>query len=253
MTSEREWSAPSGAVLDHALYDALDDLDALRTFTEHHVWAVWDFMVLLCALHRALVHRGDPYWSPPEDAAALRVVNEIMVSEETDRITSHRGTIVTSHFQLYVDAMREMGADTRAIVRFQEARHRWSTDDPAVLAHMSGAPDASVRFMESTLALARGEPVVIAAAFTYGRERLIPDMFTRVLRSDDRTGLFALYLERHVEVDQEHGTLAQQLVTRLARATRDGDDLVRRASEHALDAREALWSATLDAIRSRPA
>ena len=58
----------------------------------------------------------------------------------------------------------------------------------------------------------------IAAAFTFGREDLIPDVFRGFIRDQDarlggRLNLFRWYLDRHIEVDgDEHGPMALQMV-----------------------------------------
>jgi len=41
-------------LIDHQAFTWVDDLDKARIFMESHVWAVWDFMVLLKGLQRQL-------------------------------------------------------------------------------------------------------------------------------------------------------------------------------------------------------
>src|SRR5467141_4940852 len=88
-------------LLEHPLYQDLQSLEQLRLFMEHHVFAVWDFMSLLKALQRHLCCNAVP-WLPPADHASARLVNEIVLAEESDE--DGRGGFI-SHFGLYVRAM----------------------------------------------------------------------------------------------------------------------------------------------------
>ena len=78
------------------------------------------------------------------------------------------------------------------------------------------------RFVGHTLQIAQcGEVHRVAAAFTYGREDVIPSMFPQIVKGlagqdGDRWQLFMLYLNRHIEHDGErHGPLSKELVRRL--------------------------------------
>ena len=107
--------APLRDSLDrHPLYACLGDPAALRVFMTNHVFAVWDFMSLLKTLQQRLTCVGVP-WLPPADATAARLVNEIVLGEETDEVTTGR---FVSHFDLYLSAMTEIGADTGPIRQF---------------------------------------------------------------------------------------------------------------------------------------
>jgi len=71
------------ALATHQVYSAISSLDHVRTFMETHVFAVWDFMCLLKALQRALTCTETP-WIPRGDAATRRLINEIVLSEESE-------------------------------------------------------------------------------------------------------------------------------------------------------------------------
>src|SRR5260221_11185930 len=71
------------ALLNHALYQDIRDLAALRRFMEHHVFAVWDFMSLLKSLQRRLCCVDVP-WLPTTDATATRFINETVLAGERD-------------------------------------------------------------------------------------------------------------------------------------------------------------------------
>ena len=77
-------------------------------------------------------------------------------------------------------------------------------------------PAPIAEFVGYHLHLAQQAPVhEVAASFFYGRERLIPEMFERivaVLREHDIAApTLIYYLDRHIEVDGDsHGPLAAQ-------------------------------------------
>jgi len=231
-------------LLEHPVYRQLDRLDALRTFMEHHVFAVWDFMSLLKALQRQLCCTSVP-WLPAAHPAACRMINEIVLAEESD--ADGRGGYA-SHFELYRRAMRACGARTAAVDGLIEALAAGrpleaALGDPAI-------PAASRAFQQHTFAvIERGDACELAAAFTFGREDLLPDVFQRIvdeldLESGGKLADFQYYLQRHIGLDgDEHGPMARQLLASLC-----GDDAARwnAATESAagsLAARVQLWDA----------
>jgi hypothetical protein len=231
---------------DHPLYASIQSLEALHLFMESHVFAVWDFMSLLKTLQRGLTSADIP-WLPTKDAEARRLINEIVLGEESDQ---YQGRAV-SHFELYLEAMRAAGANTARIQHVLEQIQRGASIHLALAA----APEPARVFTQSTFALIeRNELHAVAAAFTFGREDLIPDMFRGFVRDLDRTmpgrfEIFLWYLERHIEVDgEEHGPMALRMVSGLC-----GDDPMRwqqatEAAEAALQARLDLWDGILESI-----
>jgi len=234
-------------LVEHPVRRALRTLDDVRTFQEHHVFAVLDFMSLVKALQRALTCVDVP-WVPRGDASVRRFVNEIVVGEESD--TDGRGGHV-SHFELYLTAMRETGARTD-VVESVVARLASGVDPDVALA---AAPPAAAAFSRTTFAIIRaGSLPAIAAAFTLGREELIPDMFRALVAGHALPGAPPLptlvdYLERHIHLDgDEHGPLAARLLVSVC-----GDDpahwsAARAAAELALTARLALWDGIVAAM-----
>ena len=193
------------------------------------MYAVWDFMCLLKYLQNALVPAKVP-WLPPALPEAARLINEIVLNEETDTMTTCQSTQgePMSHFELYLTAMEEIHADTKPVrlfidlVRAQGANHAISRGN---------APIAAKRFMQFTFSvIAWDEPHLAAAAFCVGREELLPRHFEELLRE---TGVreadapaFHSYLRRHVDLDgNDHGPAAQRLMTALC-----GDDPIKVAS-----------------------
>ncbi|NYF79105.1 DUF3050 domain-containing protein [Granulicella arctica] len=231
----------SQQLAQHRLYASFESVEDLRRFMESHVFAVWDFMCLLKALQRGLTCVDVP-WLPSALPESRRLINEIVFGEESDLYNGQP----LSHFELYRIAMLQCGADTTAIDRLLASIAEGSPWATALAA--SNAPEAASRFVETTFRIIEeGKLHAIAAAFTFGREDLIPDMFRGFLRDQDlrlggQLSTLRWYMERHIEVDgDEHGPMALRMITELC-----GDDAAKwheatEAAEEAINARIALW------------
>jgi hypothetical protein len=230
------------ALLDHPIYHDMRSPEALRTFMEHHVFAVWDFMSLLKALQQRLCCVSVP-WVPRAFSIGGRLVNEIVLAEETDE--DGQGGYA-SHFELYHRAMLEFGADTSKIDDFLEQVRSGRDFRQALLA--AEIPEPIQQFVGHTFAVIEsGDLCRIAAAFTFGREDLLPAVFQKIvdelaLQADGELDRFNYYLLRHIELDgDEHGPMAARLVMSLC----DHDDArwqtATEAAAEALQARLAFW------------
>ncbi len=238
------------ALAEHPVAGAVTDHGGLCTFLEHHVLCVWDFMSLLKSLQRDLTGVAVP-WVPAGDPEAARLVNEIVLGEESDALPDGRG--FASHFEWYLEAMEQVGCDTEPIRRFLAALRDGVPATRALAS--SGLPAAAVRFTEQTLAVLDEPLAVRAAVFLHGREDLIPEMLGALARRLHATGttgrLFVDYLDRHVEVDGDvHGPMCERLLARLIARAPQLRDRALDAAADALRARLALWDALSDACRT---
>jgi hypothetical protein len=246
---EKSVAGARDRVVQHPLYAGLDSHGAIVTFMEHHVFAVWDFMSLLKSLQCELTCVTVP-WIPTGPTGSRRLINDIVMVEESDEL----GDGFISHFELYVNGMREAGADTTAIDRLIELLRGGAKVTDALVE--AGVPQPSVDFAATTWNIIENMPVHCqAAAFAFGREDLIPDMFTQVVAINERSkklGTFIDYLERHIEVDgEQHTPMAMQMVTDLCgddeQKWQDCADTVNTA----LAARATLWDSILVAVKNR--
>ena len=104
------------ALLNHPIYAEICSLSRLREFMQIHVFPVWDFMSLVKRLQSELTSNSLP-WMPPVRSRIARFANEVVLGEESD--LSPDGKPV-SHFELYLRAMDEIGADTWKYYDFTE-------------------------------------------------------------------------------------------------------------------------------------
>lgn len=226
----------------HPIYKLVDNPERMKAFMEAHIWAVWDFQSLLKAVQRHLSCVTVP-WTPTSDPEARRLINEIVLDEESDELPN--GSFA-SHFELYLRSMEVAGADTgpmKKVIEQIQAGVKLSEAllDPSI-------PTESREFVNRSFSIINsGSSHRIVAAFTYGREDVIPDMFRQVVvrlaeYSPEVWGQFRFYLERHIEHDDEHhGPVCRRIV-----ATMCGSDPIKwaeasEAARLALEARINLW------------
>ena len=224
-------------IVNHALYKKLNSVEDIAIMMEYHVYAVWDFMSLLKALQSLLTCTTSP-WKPVGDGKIRQLVNSIVLEEESD-VDKENNPL--SHYEMYIDAMKQCRANTSAIESF--VANVSATKIPSV-------NDGVDAFLKTTFdVIESNETHKIASAFTFGREDLIPDMFTAIVNeynTENNLDKFVYYLERHIELDGgEHGPLALELISNLCG---DDDNKWKEVEETAiacLVARKKLWDSIL--------
>ncbi len=235
---ERALSPSREAVLSHPIYRCIEEAEDLKRFMETHVFAVWDFMTLLKRL-QAEVTCVDTNWRPAGDPGIRRLINEIVLGEETDEVSQGR---FLSHLELYLEAMHEVGADTGPIQAF--LGHLDEGVEPEQALVLAQAPSCALAFSGWTWRLAsQGTIHEVAAAFLFGREDLIPDMFRKVLAALGPNGtLLRLYIERHIHLDEgEHGPMARKLLESLCADVEGHWVDARNTAIESLRLRKQLW------------
>jgi hypothetical protein len=237
------------SVINHPVYNRLATLQDVNTFTETHVFAVWDFMSLLKNLQRNLTCVDVP-WVPRGSTESRRLINDIVLVEESDAL----GDGFTSHFELYVSGMEKAGADTKPVTDFID---RIRNGQPVRTALVEASvPATAAAFVTTTWDFIETAPLHCqAAAFAFGREDLIPEMFDQVVKIDDQGGrlsTFKDYLARHIEVDgEEHTPMAMAMLADLC-----GDDSAKwdeagKTIIGALQARVGLWDGIVAQLDSQ--
>ncbi|WP_131536497.1 DUF3050 domain-containing protein [Pedobacter nototheniae] len=239
-------------IINHKVYSAISELEDLQIFMQHHIFAVWDFMSLLKALQINLTCTTLP-WFPVGDAVTRQLINEIVAGEESD--VDADGNI-KSHFELYLDAMQQSGADTEPINIFlAELKNGKSFNEAFEIAKV---PAAAKDFVNATFKTINGGKTHLqAASFTFGREDLIPGMFFSMVTdlnstNPEKVSIFKYYLERHIEVDGDHHShLALQMTEKLCEINDEFWNEAENITKEALEMRVKLWDAAYEQIISR--
>lgn len=229
----------------HPLYEKVKTMDDLHTFLEGHVYAVWDFMSLLKALQSKLTCTTTP-WFASANPETRYLINEIVLAEESDLTLDGKRL---SHFEMYVEAMQSCGAQTAVLEAFLQ--NVVATKNVFIAIKQSELHPNIKAFLDFTFRIIEeGKTHKIAAAFTFGREDLIPSMFTEILKNfqehfpDTDLSKLIYYFERHIELDgDEHGPMAMQMIAELCQDDAQKWAAVEEVSIEALEKRIGLWDA----------
>ena len=237
-------------VFNHPVYQMIKTPEAVRLFMKYHVFCVWDFQSLAKKMQQ-LCSSPDLPWLPSENRHARRLMNEIILEEESDE---HPDGGFCSHFELYLDAMTQAGADLEPINRFIYSVKEGLSIEQAL--EEANVPMAVREFVMSTFeTIKTGKSHEVCASFTRGRETVIPGMFEKLIASlagEDpaQWSLFAYYLNRHVEVDGDtHGPASEILLESFCKSDAQAGEAV-KAAECALRARLALWDTVAVELKS---
>lgn len=247
---EKELQPLRAKLNNHKLYSALKSIDDIKIFMEQHVFAVWDFMSLLKALQNHLTTTTLP-WTPVSNPSTARFINEIVLGEESD--VNELGE-PKSHFEMYLDAMTQINANTNQIEQFISfIMQGFSIHEAALKVNLNSE---TLNFIQFTFnVINTNKPHVIASAFTFGREDVIPDMFFQIINqsktSDNSFSKLTYYLKRHIELDgDEHGPLSLKMIEALC-----GTDIAKweetlAVAKEALQFRISLWDSISNLINT---
>ena len=161
---------------------------------------------------------------------------------------------ISSHFDLYRAAMKECGASTSKIDDLVELVGKGVDIRQALV--QCGADARVVEFVKTTWSFIESDrPHRVAAAFTFGREDVLPGIFRSCVASlggQLAAGLPNLryYLERHIELDEDrHAPMAIKVMHELCGNDRRRWEEASDAVKKALLARISLWDGIVSAIR----
>lgn len=230
------------AIVSHPVYGMLRTRPALATFTEHHVYALWARLTLTRALQRR-VNGVDLPWRPSTfPTRFVRAINRMVLDAESDRFEPLHDL---SHFELYLQAMQEVGADPAAVRGLIDSGGL----DP------EGLPNAAeplVAFIDQTAT--RGMNEEVTAVLYHGFATLSADVGAGILRGIGHFGhdahLLRTYAARRLQLDEARDVteLLGQLLSHMTRGDVVRSQWARQAAQRVLDLRAALWDGAAAAI-----
>lgn len=236
-------------LLSHSLYKKIHQITDLHHFLEGHVYAVWDFMSLLKSLQFQLTCTTSPWFASPNPEVRY-LINEIVLAEESD-LTLY-GTRL-SHFEMYLSAMKKCGASTESIDVFLNKVKEEGIF--SAISHSNIHPNIQSFLNFTFQTIENGKSHEIAAAFTFGREDLIPNMFTQIIKELKTQFPYVdleeliYYFDRHIELDaDEHGPMAFEMINYLCADDELKWNEVLQISIQALKERIKLWDAIEEMI-----
>jgi len=116
-------------------------------------------------------------WTPPNNSRCSRLLNEIVLAEESDLNINGDPQ---SHLEMYLEAMDEIGADSKVFRAFLELVQ--NGEDVNKSLRLVNIPSYIVEFVEYTMKISlEGSLAEVMGCFFFGREDIVPRMFQNFL------------------------------------------------------------------------
>ncbi len=231
-------------IINHPLNSNIVTMEHLRSFMEHHIFAVWDYMSLLKSLQKELTCTTLP-WCPTVNTKLCRIVNELVMDAES---TINLEGEAQSQFDIYRDCMKSVGARTEGIDQLIEKVRRGESLVKALMTTGNLAPSAALFVLDTFNIIDKSKAHEIAAVFAFGREALLPELFLKMVHNlkDEfpELGAYQVYMEQYLKVhNKQNLEHAYEMLEVLC-----GNDAIKwveaeAAAKKALESRLNFWNA----------
>jgi hypothetical protein len=247
-------------LLNHRLYQSVKSIPDTKVFMKNHIFAVWDFMSLLKSMQLKLTGTKIP-WVPCNDRVSSYFVNSIVLAEESDDLSICSDSSI-SHYELYLEAMAELGGFSEPIEQLIIDLKQDKAFAPAIKQNMKDyskiIPISTFEFTRKNLEISTmGNIEQVTSFFIFGREDPIPEMFTSIIKEIDKNNIkaekFKKYLDRHVTLDgDEHGPMSMKLLCRICGNDSQKWNIVLESALEAIQERIKLWDGILLELEKKP-
>ncbi len=213
-------------IIEHDAFKNIKTQNDLTIYMEHHIFQVWDFMIILKAIQFWMNNIYKEWytnfscWHPRIPWRFTRLINEICLDEETDSELNNK-----SHFEYYLKAMKQSWADSFYVEKtLNYIKHHYMKDQELEWLNHFPSPwvEEHFRYMREIANITK-EPELLLfkplASFTLCREWLIPEFFTSIVKNIEpefweSNEYLIKYLDRHIELDwEEHYIKWNQLLS----------------------------------------
>lgn len=245
---ERELKGLRRKLAKHRLYKSLHKVEDIQEFAEHHVFAVWGSMSLLKVLQQQLTNTKIP-WSPVPNPVLARLINEMVLTEESG--INEQG-LAQSHFEMYVDAMQEIGADTSQIHQFVQLIYAGATVDYAM--NQIKIDRKISHFIVYIFNIIKtGKTHLIAASLILSRTDIPSKIFLEILTDTEQDAHKWKYcLTHHAEFNPgQYGTSSLELIAELCGKNKKDWQEVIEVAKHALNQKIILWNRITEMIEHK--
>lgn len=247
---QREIQPLREKIINHPIYDEIRTIDDLKVFMEHHVFAVWDFMSALKVMQQKLTSIHIP-WIPKGNPNTRFLINSIVLEEESG-LDQHGNR--TSHFELYLEAMKQAGCDMIPVLTLLEKlKEGKSFSSSLYSSNILGSAEKFIRNTVETSIL--GDKIYLqAAVFTFGRRNLLPDMFVNFVDelglNNPNISIFKYYIGLHARNKlADLSNLAVEMTIELCGSDEQKWTEATYAVKRSLHARLELWDSILETLR----
>ena len=197
-------------LFNNKLFEQTFETSKVKIFMDSHVFAIWDYLTILKALQRKLASKNIRLLD--QDVPDLPfLINQIVINEEIEEESSQEYLSALGVYQLYINTMKEIGADINPITNFVESiknEKYWKDALKETKSLYRYLPITTYDYLEHNLSVVDYAKIhELAGVFFFGRED-IHCKFNLFLRGNQENAKnfsnLKNFLQRHIDDDAKN-------------------------------------------------